>query len=388
MNILIIPSWYPTSENPLSGIFFAEQAEALSKYLRYDSNNTVSVFVMQPYSILNLKSFFLTKKSFQTIEKGVPVWRYSYINIFPKFQWAFLKLSSYLLKKQINKIEKMTGQKFDIVHIHSALNAGIIYAMSNLSIPYVITEHSTLYAQGLISEVQKKRLPDVFNKASKIFVVGNGLALHIKLYTEKTCEILFNMVKCHYKPSDVKMTKASFLFFSLGLGLYKKGFDVLLTAFSKIYCSINASLCIAGLTDAEMNFLHKKIECFNIPKNNICLLGQLTRDEVNQFMTICDCFCLVSRFETFGVVFAEAMFHGKPIIATKTGGPDSFMTNAHGVLVDIEDVTATANAMLFIYNNIDQYNSKEIKAYAESKFSENVICAKLYNTYLKILNKL
>ena len=32
MHILVIPSWYPTAENPVNGSFFAEQAKALADY--------------------------------------------------------------------------------------------------------------------------------------------------------------------------------------------------------------------------------------------------------------------------------------------------------------------------------------------------------------------
>lgn len=31
MNILVVPSWAPTKDNPISGSFFKEQATALSK---------------------------------------------------------------------------------------------------------------------------------------------------------------------------------------------------------------------------------------------------------------------------------------------------------------------------------------------------------------------
>jgi hypothetical protein len=32
MRILIVPSWYPTPEKPVNGIFIREQADALAKH--------------------------------------------------------------------------------------------------------------------------------------------------------------------------------------------------------------------------------------------------------------------------------------------------------------------------------------------------------------------
>lgn len=55
---------------------------------------------------------------------------------------------------------------------------------------------------------------------------------------------------------------------------------------------------------------------------NIKFLGQLTRDEVkNKMNEESSAFVLSSEYETFGVVVVEALALGKPVIATKCGGP-------------------------------------------------------------------
>ena len=41
MRILILPSWYPTKNDPVRGSFFAEQAEALAR-----AGHSVSVFAV------------------------------------------------------------------------------------------------------------------------------------------------------------------------------------------------------------------------------------------------------------------------------------------------------------------------------------------------------
>ncbi len=46
MHILILPSWYPNTYNPLSGIFFKEQAEALASF-----GHKVGVIAIQPISL-------------------------------------------------------------------------------------------------------------------------------------------------------------------------------------------------------------------------------------------------------------------------------------------------------------------------------------------------
>ena len=55
-------------------------------------------------------------------------------------------------------------------------------------------------------------------------------------------------------------------------------------------------------------------------KDDVCFKGRISRNEV--FNTICesDVMVLPSDFETFGVVYIEAMACGRPVIATKNGG--------------------------------------------------------------------
>ncbi|HAW08195.1 MAG TPA: hypothetical protein DCW42_03355, partial [Bacteroidetes bacterium] len=66
MNILIIPSWYPTKDNPISGIFFKEQAEALVERIDF-----VNVLNVSGYSLRNLSKI---------INEGLLLFKYK-INI-------------------------------------------------------------------------------------------------------------------------------------------------------------------------------------------------------------------------------------------------------------------------------------------------------------------
>ena len=92
-----------------------------------------------------------------------------------------------------------------------------------------------------------------------------------------------------------------------------------------------------------------------------------------------------SRFETFGVVFAEAMYMGKPVIASITGGPDSFVTKETGILVPVNDTKAVVEAMIKIKHNYNSYNSDYIKKFAVNTFSKSTICKQIVEEYKKIL---
>lgn len=65
----------------------------------------------------------------------------------------------------------------------------------------------------------------------------------------------------------------------------------------------------------------------------------MTDDEVRSLIRVCDCYVSLHRSEGFGRGMAEAMFHGKPVIATAYSGNLDFMNNDNGFLVPYSKVS-------------------------------------------------
>ena len=102
-------------------------------------------------------------------------------------------------------------------------------------------------------------------------------------------------------------------------------------------------------------------------------------------MAKCDIYVMPSRYETFGVVYAEAMACGKPVIGTKTGGPDGFVTEESRILVDIENIEQLTQAMVYMIDNYDKYNAENIRKIVIDNFSMNAIATKLEEIYKDII---
>ena len=65
----------------------------------------------------------------------------------------------------------------------------------------------------------------------------------------------------------------------------------------------------------------------------------LSRKHVHALTATCDCYVSLHRSEGFGLTLAEAMAHGKPVIATGYGGNTTFMTAENSYLVPFELTT-------------------------------------------------
>lgn len=67
--------------------------------------------------------------------------------------------------------------------------------------------------------------------------------------------------------------------------------------------------------------------------------GVFSREEKHQLMLVCDCYISLHRSEGFGLTMAEAMFCGKPVIATGYSGNVDFMTPETSFLVPCQLIT-------------------------------------------------
>jgi glycosyltransferase involved in cell wall biosynthesis len=99
-------------------------------------------------------------------------------------------------------------------------------------------------------------------------------------------------------------------------------------------------------------------------------LGMLTRQGVRQCIQDSDVFVLPSLAETFGVVVGEAMACGKPVLATRCGGPEFILADGTGVLVPVGDPVALAGAMEKFINREVPFDPSTIRTSVLARFGE------------------
>ena len=92
-----------------------------------------------------------------------------------------------------------------------------------------------------------------------------------------------------------------------------------------------------------------------------------------------------SRFETFSLICAEAMSCGKPVLATRCGGPEEFVTDKTGILFKPDDNEELKEKFLFMLDHYREYNALQISDYANQLFSSESTGEKFDNLYQSVV---
>jgi glycosyltransferase involved in cell wall biosynthesis len=133
---------------------------------------------------------------------------------------------------------------------------------------------------------------------------------------------------------------------AVGAVVPRKGYDVLVAALATLK-DLSWRLTIAGdrgrnpeaSCRLEADIAHCGLA------NRINLLGAVSSEALDALYAGCDLFVLPSRFEGYGMAYAEAIVHGVPVVGTTAGAiPETVPANA-AVLLPPDDVEALAAAL-------------------------------------------
>ena len=380
MHVMFIPSWYDNNRNKVHGSFFREQATKLQ-----ESGVKVTVAYNEIWPLTLLGKVKEKSGLYFNIEKGLRTYRYKNYNFVPKHPLMF-NIFDKRMEKLYKEVVKKEG-KVDVIHAQSSLWGGIsaAYVAKKYNIPLVITEHSSVKRGQYVRESYYKRIVNSYKSADAIIAVGNGLKKEIEeLTNRKDIKVIGNLVDLSlFDIRNIKKESDEFIFFSVAFLEGEKGFDTLIKAFSKKFKNERARLVIGG-DGSQREWLEGIAKNEGI-ENQVTFTGALSREEVAGWMNKCDAFVLPSRYETFGVVYIEALASGKPVIGTFNGGAEDIVNQEIGILVEIDNERELSDAMEYIRKNNKEYNPEKLRNYCTEKFSANVIIKKIINVYNEVI---
>lgn len=379
MKILFVTRGFPSDNDPMNGNYEAVQARAIVA-----KGHEVSVIAIR---WLNLLHLFGNKKVNRRVVDGIRIYECDRLTLsiphvyFPKIELLFRK---WQFKKIYNRYIREVGIP-DIVHAHIIMYAApAIFLKEELHLPFVITEHwSRIFEENTLKRVMNQTF--AYYRVDKVICVSDALSNNLQQKCGVDGVVIHNMVSdVFFSSRKIIHQDDSFRFIAVGAMRKVKRFDLLVEAFALAHFPENISLDIIGEGE-ERQLIESKIHQYHLD-NQIRLLGVKTPEEVNDLLCLSDCFVLSSRLETFAIVLIEAMAKGLPVVATKCGGPETFVRPEDGILVPKENAEELAKAMNNMIKHYQEYNGKEIRQHCHDNFSQDVIADKIINVYKQVLS--
>lgn len=362
MYILEVSYGCPSEKYPSNGNFQLDQARALAGC----GHKVV-------FAALDMRSFRRWRRwgLYCHSVDGIPVYEYS----FPMGPFADAlrrKLVASGFERLLDRVAREKGRP-DIVHVHFADTAvSIVEACRKRGIPYVVTEHASSIMDDEKAAGQAEMMRYVYENAAAVIAVSPALASQIEKFTGVKAEVVDDIVDTGIFRLERQEKTDGFRFVSAGHAEYRKGFDVLVAAFSRV-CAVRDDCQLTIMGDgAELENIKRQIAGLGL-MDKVCCTGYFRRGEFARKLNESDCFVLASRHETFGVVYAEAMCCGVPVIATRCGGTEGFIGAEDGLMVDVDDVAGLAKTMLSICEDVQKYDKAAIARRAHERFSPDAV---------------
>ena len=276
----------------------------------------------------------------------------------------------------------------DIIHAHSALFAGVTARRLRLAhgIPYVITEHGTVFVTRRLKAWEVPQIERSFRCADARIMVSPSLGHllegrfggHVRPWIW-----IPNMVSPMFRPSSERGQQGPnrpFVFLHVGFLHERKGQHLLIAAFAKAFRGDpGVRLRIVGDGDLRRE-LEVRTSRLGV-EGQVTFLGQLGREDVVREMQDCDAYVLSSDYETFGVVLIEALACGKPVVATACGGPECIVNETNGLLVPTGDTEAMARGLREMRSRAHAYDSGTISRDCQSRFGPETVARQLTAVY-------
>lgn len=390
MHILIVPSWYVTEYDTVRGQFFRQQALALKR-------SGLQVGVIAP----TFRSLRLMRQGIAGWPMGLHVQDDQGIPTYRHYNWAWLSKLGRLHHDNWIRTGRRLFDRYvadwgfpDLIHAHAAHYAGVLAAdiKERHGLPYAITEHSSIYARGLVPSWQGPLIRNALAQADARLVVSPELG---KLLSQQFGDAAVpwswvpNIVDGKFRPAVPPVEKSPddpFQFLHVAFMTANKGQAGLLRAFAaRFQGDPTVRLRIGGDGPLRADLQKLALDLGIGPQ--VAFLGMLNQEQVIAEMQQADAFVLASQYETFGVVLIEALACGAPIVATASGGPECIVGPSNGLLVPPGDVDALGAAMVQMRETATLYAPETLHEECMAQFGEQAVAAQLDQIYHSVLRE-
>jgi glycosyltransferase involved in cell wall biosynthesis len=350
----VLPAWYPTKKQPLSGPFVRDHARAAATY-----GHRMVVLVDEGPSDCIHGLISLSEER----DGELRIVRMAYR---PKAVRLAGVLGALTVARRLAK----EGIPVDLLHAHvhrmgwPAMLAGAV-----LRRPVVISEHSSEWPRGLMTPARLRRARIAFRRAALVCPVNRYLQQAIESYgVRATFRVVPNTVETRvFHPPDTWHGGSQIRVVNVALHVEVKGLGLLLRAFASVSARW-PQLVLELIGEGPLTPTLKRLAMELGVGERVLFLGAVAPEEVANRLRLSDVFVLASHSENMPLAVLEALCCGLPVAATDVGGvPEA--VGRDGVFAPSGNAASLAGALEEVISGFDRFDRADIARRAAARWS-------------------
>lgn len=415
-NICLVTNWYPTKEKPYNGIFFKNQAVAMSD----DFNFIVIHYKEKKRDLLLLyiircllgKNISVAKinAEYNIIEYDVNVYMplsIAFMNIFYDLYQKVVKHTNIIgvgtfvsdiycnmKKKAIRKIFRNNfGDEIDVLYcINAQSESYTLQCISEvIGCPYVVAEHAPFPWPGTnINNIEKKAIEnaDLF-MAISYDKIRQVLLQNIK---PKRIEYVGNLVD-ENQFLLTKGSEAEKTFLIVAAHSFYKNYDLFIKIFNRLteITEVPFKVMVVGYgsnkgyskNSEELEEKIRNSKFFNRTE----MIPEVQHDKIQEIYRRADVFVMTSIQEGMPVSALEAACCGLPIFSTMCGGVEDYVNDKIGRIYKIIESESFANGLKDYLEGKLCFDNQYIRDYVISKYGKKAFVKRMTRLFNDVIDE-
>jgi glycosyltransferase involved in cell wall biosynthesis len=361
VRIAVVSRWYPLAGSELAGVFVREQVEAMRP------EHDISVVVPSPAGPRHVARFMRSAAELGA-EAIVPL---------PRGRLLGFLQRAFVLDRALSRV---SGGEPDLVHVHLLAPDAlpVLLACRRRGIPLVVTEHAG-YLAGLVRDDFRARLQVrlVLRYAHAVVAVGSRLGEAIaSIEPRVNLHVVGNAIDTGWFAPAPSPRRDHALTVSITLDA-EKGIDALLQVWANAPALLPRLVIVGHDPGSRFSKLADELEI----GDRVEFRGVVGPEELRRLMQHAAYYVCASRAETFGVAVAEALACGTPVVCTRCGGPEDFVTDTVGLTVPVGDAQALRDAVVELTSRSDGYDPALLHDHIVERFGYAAFRRRMNDVY-------
>jgi len=252
------------------------------------------------------------------------------------------------------KLRFLRREKFDVVHYFFGLPTGIlslmpfvyskvpgVVSLRGSDVPYYDVYNWKVHRLSLILKPISKI---IWRRAKRVVALSNGLKeTALRTSPGQAIDVIPNGIETGlFEVFGSKKRREGLKMITVSRLINRKGIDHVLRALAELQDdSVELLIVGTGSFEDQLKRLSRSLSL----EDNVKFYGYCPREQLAPLYNDADAFILPSLAESFGLVFAEAMACGLPIIGGRTGGVPELVGPENGILVEPGNINEIKTAI-------------------------------------------